>query len=171
MNKMEDVRIEKVTLNFGAGKENVKLEKGMKIVEVIGGKKPVQTYAKKRIPSWGLRPGLVIGCKATFRKQGAEQLLKRLLSAKSFILGENNFDEQGNISFGIPEYIDVEGAQYDPTVGVIGFQVSVTLEKSGYRVKKRYYKPRRVGKKHVVTKEQGMAYMQKTFNVKIGEEE
>ena len=170
MNPNQEVRIEKVTLNFGAGKEKVKLERGMKILEVIGGKKPVQTYAKKRIPTWGLRPGLPIGCKATFRKTAGSVLLKRLLAAKSFVLGEKNFDERGNVSFGVPEYIDVEGAKYDPEIGVIGFQVNVTLEKSGYRVKKRVYNKTSVGKNHVVKKDEAMAFMQKAFNVKVGDE-
>lgn len=171
MNTMQSVRIEKITLNFGAGKEKAKLERGMKVLEIISGRKPVQTYAKKRIPTWGLRPGLPIGCKITLRKDPASQLLKRLLYAKNFELAPKNFDKRGNVSFGVPEYIDIEEIKYDPNIGVVGLEVSVTLEKPGYRVKKRRYKQNVVGKQHNVTPEEAMAFMQKTFNVKLGEQE
>lgn len=171
MNPMQTVHVEKVTLNYGAGKDQAKLEKGMKILEVISGRKPVQTRAKKRIPSWGLRPGLPIGCKITLRKDAAKQLLKKLLYARNFELHPKNFDEAGNVSFGIPEYIDIEGVKYDPNIGVVGLEVSVTLQKPGYRVKKRRYKRTAVGKKQRVTKETAMQFMQTAFNVKVGETE
>ena len=169
MNSMQQVRIEKLTLNFGSGTNKTKLEKGMKILEVIGGKKPVQTVSKKRIPTWGLRPGMPVGCRATFRKATAEQLTKRLLAAKNFELEERNFDNRGTVSFGVPEYIDIEGVKYDPSIGIIGLEAMITLERPGYRVKKRSYKPAKVGKNQRITKEDAIAFMQKKFDVKIGE--
>jgi len=82
MNPMRNIRIEKITLNVGAGKEQTRLEKGVLLLKGLTGINPVKTFTNKRIPSWGLRPGLPIGCKLTLRKKKAEEILKRLLEAK-----------------------------------------------------------------------------------------
>jgi large subunit ribosomal protein L5 len=171
MNPMQQVRLEKITLNIGAGKDQKKLEKGMILLKNVTGIPPMQTVAKKRIPNWGLRPGLPIGCKITLRKLAAEQLLKRLLDAKDMKLEESQFDDNGNIAFGIPEYIDIPGVRYDPEVGVMGLEVCVTLERAGYRIKKRRLQKRRLPAKHRVSKQDALDFIKKRFNVKIGEEE
>ncbi|MBS3128580.1 50S ribosomal protein L5 [Candidatus Woesearchaeota archaeon] len=170
MNPMQTVRIEKVTLNVGAGKDQAKLEKGVQIIKQITGIDPVKTITKKRIPAWGLRPGLPIGCKVTLRKQAAQELLGRLLHAKDHALQESQFDQAGNISFGIPEYIDIKGSKYDPKIGIMGLQVCVTLEKPGFRVKKRSLRKSGIGKQQLITKEEAKLFMQKHFQVKIGEQ-
>ena len=69
MNSTRQISIEKVTLNIGAGKDQAKLEKGMKLINSIAGRPPVKTFTRKRIQEWGLRPGLPIGCKLTLRKK------------------------------------------------------------------------------------------------------
>lgn len=65
MNPMRNIRIEKVTLNIGAGKDQNKLDKARLLLKAITGIEPVKTVTQKRIPGWGLRPGLPIGCKIT----------------------------------------------------------------------------------------------------------
>ena len=169
MNIMQALRIEKVTLNIGAGKDQAKLEKGLKVIKSIAGLDPVKTITKKRIPGWGLRPGLPIGCKLTLRKKAASDILPRLLHAEDHILEDSQFDEMGNISFGIPEYIDIEGTKYDPKIGIMGLQVCVTLEKPGFRVKKRRLRKSYVGKKQLISKEEAKEFMQKKFHIKLGE--
>ncbi len=169
MNPMQQPRIEKITLNIGAGKDQTKLEKGVAVIKMLTGIAPMKTVTMKRIPTWGLRPGLPIGCKLTLRKSKAVEILKRLLDAKEKKLRETYFDEAGNISFGIHEYIDIPGAIYDPKIGVLGLQVCVTLEKPGYRIKKRKRETKNVPKKHMVSKSEAMSFMQKTFGVNIGE--
>ena len=72
-NAMKTIKIEKVTLNVGAGKDVAVLEKGMKLIKHLTGLDPVKTYTQKRIQAWGLRPGLPIGCKITIRDR---QLIK-----------------------------------------------------------------------------------------------
>ena len=94
---MKDIRIEKITLNVGAGKEQAKLEKGIKLLKIITGIDPVKTVATKRIPGWGLRPGLPIGCKITLRDEPANKLLTRLLEARDNKLVPKQFDNSGNI--------------------------------------------------------------------------
>ena len=134
---MRKIRVEKVTLNIGAGKDEEKMKKGKKLLKMVTGIEPVNTFTSKRIPGWGLRPGLAIGCKITLRHDKAIEVLKKLLEAKDNILSLNNFDERGNLSFGIAEYIDIPGMKYDPEIKIMGLEVAVTLERPGFRIKKR----------------------------------
>ena len=159
-NSMTVVKVAKITLNIGAGKNEDLLKKGLKLLEKLSLNAPVKTITKKRIPGWGLRPGLAIGCKVTVRKD-AEKLLKRLLVAKEKVLSITNFDDKGNFSFGIPEYIDIEGLEYDPELKIIGLEVAVTLERPGYRVKSRAIRTSRVGKRQQVTRQDAVAFIQK----------
>lgn len=167
MNPMREIRIDKVTLNIGAGKEKSELDKGISLLKTIGGKKPVQTITKKRIQEWGLRPGLPIGCKLTLRKEEAENLLRRLLEAKSNKLTGNEIDNMGNISFGISEYIDIPGVSYNPEIGIKGLQVCVTLERAGFRVKRRSIKKRKIPARHNIGKGEAIDFIEKKFDVKI----
>ena len=170
MNSMKKIRIEKLTLNIGSGKEQNILDKGMKLIKNITGRTPVKTITQKRIPGWGLRPGLPIGCKLTLRRKKAEELLLRLLDAKSFTLNEKQFDLFGNISFGIPEYIDIKDAKYDPEIGIMGLQACVTLERPGFRIRKRKIKQKKVPLKHRIKKQEAIEFMKKKYNIKMGDE-
>jgi len=170
MNTMKNVRIEKLTLNIGAGKDQALLEKAEKLIEQLTGVKPVRTKTQKRIPGWGLRPGLPIGVKLTIRNEAARQLIPRLLAAKGNTLKKSNFDEAGNISFGIPEYIDIDGAKYDPAIGMIGLQACITLERPGYRTKRRRIRPAKPGKSHRITPDDAMTFMKENFKTQFEEE-
>ncbi len=170
-NVMRTIRLEKATVNIGAGKEQSMLEKGIKLIKSLTGKEPVKTITNKRIPTWGLRPGIPIGCKLTLRGKEAEDILKRMLSAKSNTLSAAKFDNEGNVSFGVPEYIDIEGSKYDPEVGIIGLQISATLTRPGFRLKNRKVKPKTIPKQHRITKEEAIKFMKDKFNIKIEEEE
>lgn len=164
---MKNVRLEKVTLNIGAGKSTDKLEKGMKLLKIITDKAPVKTVTKKRIPSWNLRPGLPIGCKLTLRKEKAKDVLKRLLAAKDNELEENQFDKEGNIAFGVHEYIDIPGVSYSPEIGVIGLQCCVTLERAGFRIKKRKKAKKKLPLRQKIKKEEAIEFMKKEFGVRL----
>lgn len=170
-NPMREIRIEKLTLNMGTGKDQAMLEKGLKLLAAIADVKPVKTFTQKRIPEWGVRPGLPVGCKATIRGEKAAILISRILDAKSFTLQENNFDEMGTVSIGIPEYIDIKDAKYDPEIGVMGLQACITLARPGFRVKKRRLYKTKIPKNHQITKNDAMEFMKKKFKIKIGEEE
>ena len=170
-NGMKQIRIEKLTLNIGAGKDQNKLENGMKVLKSITGINPVKTFTQKRIPSWGLRPGLPIGCKITLRKEQAIEMMKKLLEARDNILKDGQFDDFGNIAFGIPEYIDIPTVKYDPKIGIMGLEVCITLQRPGFRIKKRRIKKKKIPKRHTIAKEEAIDFMQKNFNVKVGEEE
>jgi large subunit ribosomal protein L5 len=170
-NQMKKIKIEKVTLNVGAGKDQKLLEKSVKLLKNITGIEPVTTKTNKRIAAWGLRPGLPIGCKITLRGKESEKLLARMLEAKENILDERNFDESGNVSFGIAEYIDIPGVEYDPNIGVTGLQICVTLERNGFRVKKRRLLKAKIGKTHKITRDDAINFMKDQFKVAIGEQD
>ncbi|AJF61381.1 TPA: 50S ribosomal protein L5 [Candidatus Woesearchaeota archaeon] len=170
MNPMREIRIEKLTLNVGAGTDQEKLKKGMKLLKNITGIEPVKTITDKRIPGWGVRPGLPIGCKITIRREHARELLKRLLKAKDNRLPPGAFDSNGNVAFGIHEYIDIPGLEYDSAIGIIGFQVTITLSRPGHRVKYRKKLNRKLGKSHHITQQDSMDYFKKEFNVTTEEE-
>lgn len=170
-NPMRKVRIAKVTLNIGAGKDQKELEKGMKLLKNITGVEPIKTITQKRIQGWGLRAGLAIGTKITLRNEEAEKLIPRLLHAKDNILKESCFDNNGNISFGMPEYIDIEGAKYDTEIGMMGLQASITLKRPGFRIKVRRLNPKKIPQKHKISKQDAITFMKEKFQTKVGEDE
>ena len=170
-NSMREIRIGKITLNIGAGKDQSKLDKGVKLIKNMTGIEPVKTVTSKRVPEWGLRPGLPIGCKLTLRGEEYNDLLKRLIEGKDNILRESNFDNAGNISFGISEYIDIPGVAYDPEIGVMGLQICVTLERPGFRIKKRRIKAKKIPKTQSITREDAIKFMKDNFQIKLSEEE
>ena len=167
MNPMRQIKIEKLTLNIGSGTNNAKLEKGMKLIQNITGRPPVKTFTTKRIPTWGVRPGLPIGCKLTLRKKEAIEMLERLLKSKENQLSARQFDSSGNFSFGIHEYIDIPGAKYDPVIGIMGLEVCVTLERNGYRIKRRRSKSGKIPQKHSISKDEAIDYISNKFSIKV----
>jgi large subunit ribosomal protein L5 len=170
MTSMTDIRIEKLTLNIGAGKDQALLEKGVKLLKNITGIDPVKCITTKRIPSWGVRPGLPIGAKITLRdKNQITNLLTRFLKAKGNKLPKSCFDNYGNVSFGIHEYIDVPELEYDPQIGIIGFQICITLERPGFSIKRQSVNDKKVGKKHLIKQDDAISFMSKTFGVELAE--
>jgi large subunit ribosomal protein L5 len=168
-NKMREIFVSKVTVNMGVGQPGEALKTAQAILEGITGGKSVQTKATVRLPTWNIRPGLPIGAKTTLRGEQAKTFLTRALLAKGNALKKRNFDKVGNFGFGIKEHIDMAGVKYDPKLGIRGFDVLVTLERPGYRVSKRKLFKARVGHAHVITRDEGIAFMEKTFNVKVSD--
>ncbi len=169
-NPMREIRIEKVTLNMGTGRNVEKLERAMKLLERITGSKPTKTITNKRIPTWNLRPGLPVGCMVTIRKKKAVELLKKLLQAVDNKLSTRQVNP-GTFAFGIKEYIDIPGLKYDPELKILGLEVTVTLERPGYRIKRRRLKRKKISKKHAITKEETIQFLKEKFNVKFDDEE
>jgi|YelNatPaOPRAMG01_1025707.scaffolds.fasta_scaffold05515_22 large subunit ribosomal protein L5 len=152
--------LEKVTLNVGVGSGgNVKIDNAKKLLERITGVKPVATKAKKRNPSFNIRKGDLIGVKVTLRKEKAASVLKKCLEAVNFKLPLSCFDSHGNFSFGVHEYIELKGVKYDPEIGMMGFDVCVTLSKPGKRVALRRIKPARIPLKQRVSKSEAVEFV------------
>ena len=165
-NKMREIFVEKVTLNVGVGEPGEKLEKIVALVENISGSKAVKTTTKKRIPEWDIRPGLEIGVKTTIRGQKADELLKRLFTAMENKVKSSCFDNGGNLSFGIKEYIHIPGARYDYTVGIVGLSVAVTLSRRGLGMAKKRSgaKP---GKSHMIKKQEAIEFIKDKYKVNV----
>ncbi|MBN1386757.1 50S ribosomal protein L5 [Candidatus Woesearchaeota archaeon] len=170
-NPMKSVKIEKLTLNIGAGKDQKKLEKAVRLIKNIVGVDPVKTVTQKRIPTWGLRPGLPIGCKITLRGDKAEEVFLKLVKAKDSILSLKQIDDFGNVAFGIHEYIDIPGVNYDPEIGIMGLQVCLTLERNGHRIKRRRHLKRRLPMRQNISKEESAAFLKQSFSIRIKEEQ
>ncbi len=167
MNKMKEIQVSKVVLNIGAGEPGAKLDRAKRLLESVSGMKCVTTRSKRRVPTWGLRPGVEIGVKCTIRGKKAVDLLKNLFEGVDNSIKSSNFDRYGNLSFGVEEYITVPGVEYDPSIGIIGFDVAVVLERRGYRVKKRHVMKSRVGTHHKIKKDEAIKFMKKSFGVEV----
>ncbi|MCP4646731.1 MAG: 50S ribosomal protein L5 [bacterium] len=164
-NPMREIMIDKVTVNMGIGEPGEPLEKAKNLLGALCESTIVETKARDRNPTFKLRKGMPIGVKTTLRGKRAAEFVTKALAAKKKVLSESNFDNRGNFSFGIKEYIDFPGAKYDPTIGMLGFDVCVTLNRKGERVKKRILKTTKVGKKHILTKEEGIEFAKSRFDV------
>ncbi len=81
---------------------------------------------------------------------------------------EFQFDDTGNVSFGIVDHTDFPGMTYDPQIGIFGMDVIVSLKKPGYRVARRRAAQRRVPIGHRVTREQAISFLQNNYNVVLG---
>jgi large subunit ribosomal protein L5 len=167
MNSMKEIRIEKVTFNVGAGRDDKLLQKSIKLLELVTGTKVIKTVTSKRIPGWSVRPGLALGCKTTIRGKKAEELLKRMLEGKENLLKTKNFDDHGNFSFGIPEYISIPDMKYDPDLGMLGFELAVTLTRPGFRIKKRRLFKKKVPQRHSITQKDAIEFVKKKFGTKV----
>jgi large subunit ribosomal protein L5 len=170
-NPMRKPRIEKVTVNIGVGQSGEKLGKAETLLQKITNRKPVRTLSKHKIPTWNLKKGEAIGCKVTLRGPEADAVLKRGFVAKDNMLKATCFDKQGNFSFGVHEYIDIPGIKYDPDIGIMGMDITVTMERPGFSVKKRSIRPGRIPVKAIISKDETIDYIKEKFNITIAEED
>lgn len=167
MNPMRQLRIAKVTVNMGVGEGGERLAKAEALLEQLTGQKPIKTYAKATNQTFGIRKGTPIACKVTLRDARAEKFLKKALEAVEYKIPRKSVDRCGNLSFGIKEHIDIPGVRYDPAVGIFGMDVCLTIERPGYRIKKRRIRTRKIPKKHMVTPEESVNFLKERYGVKI----
>ena len=159
-NPMRKIRIEKIVLNVGGIAEN--LEKGFKLLSFITKRKPAKMKSRKRIPSLNVRPGLEVGAVVTIRKE-KEELLKRLLAAIDNTLRKKQISVN-NFSFGIKEYLEIPGIEYQRDIGIMGFDITVVFKRAGRRVKLKKIKRGKISKKQIITKEEIIKFMEDNFH-------
>ncbi len=162
-NVMRSVKIDKIVLNVGGTADA--LDKGTRLLKFITGKKPAKIKSNKRIPTWGVRPGLEVGAVVTLRKDFIE-LLKRMLVSIDNTLKKKQVSEN-NFSFGIKEYIEIPGVEYQRDIGIMGFDVTIVFKRSGRRVALRKAKRGKVSKKQVITKEEIIKFMEDNFQTRF----
>ncbi len=164
-NKMREIEIEKMVLNCGGLDE--KLERSVKLLEMITGRKVSKTIARKRIPTFGISPGKAAGCRVTIRdKEQITNLLKRFFSAVSNKINKRKI-QVNHFSFGIHEYIEVPGLEYRREIGIVGFDITVVFKRKGKRVILKKIKQGKHSKKQDVTIEEITEYLTKHFKIKI----
>ncbi|MCC7570380.1 50S ribosomal protein L5 [Candidatus Micrarchaeota archaeon] len=166
-NQMRKIYVEKVTLNIGTGQAGMALENAKNLLKKITERTPVETLAKVRNPVFKIRKGDPIGAKVTLRKDLAKSVLTKALKAKKNKLNSKMFDTFGNVSFGISEYIDYPGLKYDPRIGMLGFDISVTLTRPGRRINLKKRKKSRIGNAHRITAREAINFMKTEFGVEV----
>ena len=167
INPMREIKIEKITINMSVGKSGEPLERAKKVLTQLTERKVCSIKAKNTIKEFGIKQGEPIACLVTLRRDRAINFLKRGLEALGNKLKASSFDEFGNFSFGIKEHIEIPGTKYVPELGIVGMDVNVNLERRGYRVKRQKIRRSQVGGRHLITKEEGMAFIQKNFGTDI----
>lgn len=163
---MRAIRIEKVTLNIGCGDDKDKVEKAKKLLEKLTEGKAVITKSKRR-STFGVAKGKPLGAKITLRKQKATEFLKKALEAVDKKLKSSQFDNEGNFSFGIKSYIDIPLVKYSHEIGMMGLDIVVTLERAGFRIKRRRIQSRNIPKKHKINKDEAINWVRNTFGVEV----
>ena len=164
-NPMRTVKVEKVILSAGATDKD--LEKAKRLLELITGMKPQVIASSKRIPDFGVRPGLEVGTRVTVRGKKALDLLRQILGALDNTLRSKQVSDN-HFSFGIKEYIEIPEMEYQREIGIRGFNATVVFARSGLRVARRKIKAGKVSKKQVVTKEEIIKFMEDNFKTVFG---
>ncbi len=163
MNPMRKIKIEKIVLGIGGTGD--KLEKGVKLLEMLTRKKPAKMKSNKRIPSLGVRPKLEVGTIVTIRKNTIGFLKKMLVPIDNKLrkkqISENAF------SFGIPEYIEIPGAEYQRDIGIMGLDVTVVFSRTGKRIGLKKIKKGKIPKRQIITKEEIIKFMEETFQTEF----
>jgi large subunit ribosomal protein L5 len=125
MEKMKEIKIEKVVLSIGGTGDS--LEKGVKLLKMLTGRVPAKMESRKRIPALGVRPRLEVGAVVTLRKN-IDDTLKKMLATKDNTLRKKQISPN-NFSFGIKEYIEIHGTEYQRDIGVRGLDVTVVFKR------------------------------------------
>lgn len=162
-NKMKEIKIEKIVLGIGGISEE--LERGVKLLEYLTKRKPSRRCSKKRIPAFGVRPGLETGAIVTIRKD-IDNILKKFLTTIENKLRKKQINQNG-FSFGIKEYIEIPGLEYQREIGIRGFDVTVVFKRAGHRVKLRKIKQGKIPKRQAISKEEIIKFMEEKFGTKF----
>lgn len=165
---MRAIRLEKVVLNFALGRSGPELERARILAENLTKRTPVDSKAHEGVRGFGIRKGEPIGVHVTMRGDKGLEFLKKVFWAKDDKVLAHNFDDNGNLAMAIKDHLTLPEVKYDPKVGVFGFGVTANLERKGFRIKRRRLQPKKLPKRHKITKEEAMAWFLTNFeNLKI----
>jgi large subunit ribosomal protein L5 len=162
-NPTRKIRIEKIVLSVGGTAEQ--LEKGFKLLKLITGRNPAKMKSHKRIPAFGVRPNLEVGTVVTIRKD-TNAVLKRMLTAIENRLRKKQMSIN-NFSFGIKEYIEIPGMDYQRDIGIMGLDVTVVFKRAGRRVGLRKIKKGKVSARQRISKDEIIKFMEENFQTEF----
>lgn len=124
----------KIVVNTGVGeaaRDSKVIDGAIKDLTAITGQKPQVTKARKSIAQFKLREGMPIGAHVTLRGDRAWEFLDRLLSLalpriRDFRgLSDQQFDGNGNYTFGLQEQSVFHEIDQDKIDRVRGFDITV----------------------------------------------
>lgn len=166
-NPMTAIRINRVVLNIGTGNDEKAQAGAKKLLQFITGRKPADGLSKKRIPTFKITKGTKISAFVTLRGAPAKDILKKMFAAVDNKIPQSAISEN-SASFGIREYIEIPGVKYDPSVGMLGMNVSISFMRSGLRVSIRKRQMARIPKRHrIISKEEIAEYLNKEFGTEV----
>lgn len=164
-NKMQEIELEKMVLNCGGTED--KLEKSIKLLTLITKRKVDVRISTKRIPTFNISPGKKSGCRVTIRdKNEIITLLKRFFAAVDNKLSRKKI-VNNHFSFGIKEYIEIPGLEYNREIGILGFEADVSFKRKGKRVKLKKIKQGKYPKRQEVTKEEIIDFLKKNLKLEV----
>ena len=164
-NAMRKIRISKVVINIGTGSDEQMHGSAKRRIEAITNKKPANSLSRKRNPSFKIVKGQKIGAFVTIRGNEAKKLLSRLFDAVNNKIKYSSITNN-SLSFGIAEYIDINGIKYDPKIGMLGMDVNVSFKRNGLRVALRKIRNSSIPERHrIIPKEEILEYINKEFGV------
>jgi len=167
---MREPYIAKVVVDMCTGGGEA-LTRATTILEALSGQTPTQSRARQTVRDFGIRKREAIAVRVTLRHKKAEAFLVKALKAKEDILLIKNWDLDGNFAFGIAEHIDIPDVKYDPQLGIQGMNITVCLERPGFRVKRRRRRKTKVPYRHRLTADESMVFVKKKFGIEILEKE
>ena len=133
---MRNIKLDKVTINMGCGSDKDKMKRSEKFLQKTFKNKPVITVTRRRT-LFGMAKRRPVGVKLTLRGEDAEKFLKDVFTVYDNKINKKQLKNGDNFSIGIKEYLDLPNMNYDPDIGMLGFDVCISLKRAGYRVKKR----------------------------------
>lgn len=165
-NKMREIKIEKIVLSCGATGQDV--ERSKKLIEMISNRKAriVRTGPKRRIPAFGVKPNMEVGTMVSIRGEDAAKILKQLLGAVDNLLRTKQIKENG-FSFGIQEYIEIPGIEYQREIGIRGLNVTACFIRPGVRVSRKKIRNGKLPTKQQVSQQEIINYMEEHFGVRF----
>ncbi|MCK5039585.1 MAG: 50S ribosomal protein L5 [Candidatus Aenigmarchaeota archaeon] len=166
-NPMRKIKIEKVLLSVGLKESGEPVERVFKLVKKITGSNPTRTQTTRNARTFRLRRGLDIGVKVTLRGKKAELFLKKALGGVEDKLKKSCFDNNGNVSFGIKEHLDIPGEEFDPTIGIFGFNINTTLTRGGFRIRRRKVKAKSIPTSIRIKQDESIDFFKKNYNVSL----
>jgi len=127
-------RLEKIVVSMGVGQATQNkaiLDNAVKDMEIICGRKPIVTKARKSISNFKLRKGMPIGCKVTLRDEVMYEFYDRLISLAIPRIRDfrgipvDSFDGRGNFSFGLKEQTVFPEIEYDKIDMIRGLNITI----------------------------------------------
>jgi len=149
-NIMREIEIEKMIIHCGGVDD--KLERSVKLLKKITNRIVFIKKSSRRIPAFGISPGKKSGCKVTIRDNNQiKDLLRRFFSAVNNRIKFKQITEN-QVCFGIKEYIEVPGLDYEREIGILGFEVMIVFKRMGKRVNMKKIKRGKYPRKQYVSR-------------------